>query len=908
MYHHIGQAVLRHTVAIVVGWGVLLAALTTMAPRWGQVAQDGEFAFLPPEAPSLRAERLYREAFGGADPFREEATPPAGGDNASAAADAEGEAAPAVSPESETDEGGGKRTGLAARRHGLSPVCSSIVIVIHREDRERGKGLQPADLEFIETSLLPRLREIAETTGRGYRPYTEEQRTAPRSPLPPHERIVTTILSRPREEKFSLLNVNDVTGKLLDSENGQSTLVVMQLTTEFLDRSNALLISEVERLLAEEEFQAKKPSGLALDLSGSAVVGRDVLRAEEESARHTETLTKFLVIVLLLGIYRAPLLALIPLITVGLSVELTKRLLSLLAGWGWIGVFTGLEVYVTVVVYGAGVDYCLFLIARYREELDRGCGFGEAICESVRRVGAALATSAGTSIFGIGMMAFADFGKFRQAGIAISLGLTVVLCSALTFTPALLRLCGRWAFWPQVRRERIEAGGGWLPTLSFTRFVAEQRWLERGWRRMAELLLQHPAEVFLGTVLLLLPFAVVGTLFQNHLSYGLLSDLPQNDPSVLGARAVQYDYPAGVTGPTFVLLKHPKFDLHRFSQGKWITEHLVEELSPRLAALGIADIRCQGHPFGLTAAARRLDALYRTPFLRWQLVRASQANYASLHGPHAGQVTLLELVFAQDPFLRDSIGQLKQVEAAIRDALPPEYQTAEIYSIGPTASLRDLKYYTDRDRIRIDVLVVVVVYLLLIALLRRPAICAYLLVTVIFSYLVTIGATYTLFWFRSAGEFAGLDWKIPLFLFTILIAIGEDYNILLMARVTEEQQRHGLIRGVLAALTKTGGIISSCGVIMAATFASLMTGTLMGMVQLGFALAFGVLLDTFVVRPILVPAYLVLLYRGSFGRLGRWLGAEETGGLAEEGEPSLDVRHPAHPREADEEVGDAQIA
>src|SRR5262249_46348136 len=146
-----------------------------------------------------------------------------------------------------------------------------------------------------------------------------------------------------------------------------------------------------------------------------------------------------------------------------------------------------------------------------------------------------------------------------------------------------------------------------------------------------------------------------------------------------------------------------------------------------------------------------------------------------------------------------------------------------------------------------------------------------LIVSVVISYFVTIGVAFVVFWAKSPATFAGLDWKVPVFTFTLLIALGEDYNILLMARVTEEQRKHGLIKGVLVALTRTGGIISSCGIIMAGTFCSLLFGSLAGMVQLGFSVAFGVMLDTFLVRPVLVPAYLLLLYR-SKGRLGSWLG------------------------------------
>src|SRR5262249_33164796 len=136
-------------------------------------------------------------------------------------------------------------------------------------------------------------------------------------------------------------------------------------------------------------------------------------------------------------------------------------------------------------------------------------------------------------------------------------------------------------------------------------------------------------------------------------------------------------------------------------------------------------------------------------------------------------------------------------------------------------------------------------------------------------YYATLGLTFAVFWVLDPQGFAGIDFRVAIFLFTILIAVGEDYNIFLMSRIDEESARYGPVRGVTEALDRTGPIISSCGLIMVGTFASLLAGSLMQMKQLGFALAFGVLLDTFVVRPVLVPAFLILLRTGRLRPLGR---------------------------------------
>lgn len=823
MFLKLGVLINRFWPGLLVAWiGVLIAAATA-APELWDVVQTEEFAFLPESSPSLLGEKLFREAF----------------------------------PQ--------------------SLVPSRIVVIVRRENG----GLSEQDLDWIDDGvdendpdrdfeLRERLLKIAEDDG-GLALGAEDEAPAEKAAKESGQR--RSLISSVRTYRDKTL------GRLIRSEDEKATLVLVELTTDFLDAHNQKIVQRVQDLLLDTseknaEFRKHIPPGLELSMSGEATVGRDMQAAARDSAKRTEALTIGLVVFLLIAIYRAPALAFIPLVTVFVSVKLAMSLLKLMAQYNLAILFPGAETYVTVLVYGAGVDYCLFLIDRYKEELDEGMSFDEATVNCVAKVGAAIAASAGTVICGIGMMMFAEFGKFRQAGFAISFGLIVVLLASLTFTPALLRLAGRWAFWPQMRTERVSTAGGWLPTATLSSQLSQVRWLQNIWDTVGRLLLRCPMTVWLTTIFLMLPFAAIGVTFFTHLSYGLLSDLPPTAISVQGTKIVREHFAAGSTGPITVLIHNDRVDFSQRSDdttvgGLDLIRDLTVSLGEKKKELLLADIRSVSHPFGGDESIDDIKGVRRKV-----TTDKSIEHYVSGTGKLANRVTRLELTAELDPFARDSISHLTRLQNEIRSLLPETLQAGtELRMTGSTASIRDLKSVTDRDQIRIDVLVVVVVFLILVALLKKTAICAYLMVTVLFSYLVALGATYGLYWALDPPGFAGLDWKVPMFLFTILIAVGEDYNIFLMTRIEEEQQRFGPVQGVIHALSKTGRIISSCGIIMAGTFASLMAGSLQGMCQLGFALAFGVLLDTFVVRPILVPAYLVLLNSGRFGRLGPLLGA-----------------------------------
>ena len=890
MFETFGKLVSRTWPLLLVAWLAVLVGLKWAAPAWKDVAADGEFAFLPKDSPSRVGEDLFRMAW---------------------------------------DE----------------PLASNVVIVVRRESTPT--GLLESDKAFINDVLRKALETIADEETKSLQPQAL-LKSKPKTPDAGED-------SEPDEalKSITIRTLSDKSvGRLLNSNDQQASLVLIELPTEFLDARNGKLIEKIENLIGYIDRNGKRqpgalhsenlpptervPPGLDLALSGSATVGRDMIHAASESSRDTELWTVILVVLLLVCIYQSPLMALIPLMTVAVATEISLALLACLARAGIVDLFAGIEVYVKVLSYGAGVDYCLFLIARYKEELAEGATLDQAVANSLSKVGHALVASAGTVICGIFMMYFANFAKFSQAGIAITVSLVIVLSAALTFSPSLMRLARQWAFWPRVSRTRLSSTGGWVTATSLWSRLFDRNWGQLAWTQVSGLVRRRPGTVLLASILLMLPFACVGVQFRGHLSYGLLSELPRDNASVVGAEAVAKHYPKGIAGPITVLLQSERGSFLNedddllTDNANQLIQTLTDQLRDQQEILQLADVRTVLHPFGGgLSTITHDDAARQQNESGIQLASGSsplggiaarhakkrtQQHYVSSHGDLAGKVLRVDLVLQEDPFARNSIAQFESIRRSIETSVPAGLK---VFTLGPTASIRDLKIVTDGDQIRINSLVLVGVFLILIVLLThtsvrklmaaiasksgisvvlnelisRFAVTVYLIVSVFFSYLVTLGVTFAAFWVIDPSGFAGLDWKVPMFLFTILIAVGEDYNIFLMTRIDEEQKLHGLTDGVITALQKTGSIISSCGIIMAGTFCSLLAGSLVGLHQLGFALAFGVLLDTFVVRPILVPAFLVLLHEGRLTSLNRLLARAEVALPATaEPTPSLEAR------------------
>lgn len=651
-------------------------------------------------------------------------------------------------------------------------------------------------------------------------------------------------------------------GFRLVSADQKCTLIMVSLETPYLAAATAQAVTKAEATIKSR--LAEYPNGPRLYTTGAAGIGRDLGKASLHGLDGTTWATVILVIVVLLAVYRAPLLALIPLATIALSVWVSLNLLACMTQIPGVHLVNISKVFAIVILYGAGTDYCLFLVSRYREELNRGREPHAAVARAVGGVGEALAASAGTVMVGLGMMAFAEFAKVRYAGPAIALSLGIALLAALTLTPALLRLFGRVAFWP---------GRPPVPTLH-EKMLRKLKMSKVGglWDWVSRRVAAKPGIVWGVSVLVLLPLVLLGLKVQPN--YRATGELSPNAESLQGLAAIQRHFEPGEVGPITVLLS---------SSTDWESRegmlHL-KHLSRGFARLpNVAEVRSVSQPLGmqlpevhahgeggwlirlLTLIQPQMSAVREEVHLRARerfLAKVEDDDGKPLH------VARIDVVMKTDPFDAESNETLALIETWLHEEMPryslmPTEVKSDCYGVSATA--RDLAQVTESDRHRVNGLVLAAIFTILFVLVRRFWMTCYLLVTVLASYFASLGATMIFGTLLTGQPMTTLDWRVPFFLFTILVAVGEDYNILLITRAIEEKKRHGSVEGMRRALAKTGGAITSCGLIMAGTFATLMFAGLNTLVQIGFALAFGVLIDTFLVRPFLVPAFAMLFWK-----------------------------------------------
>ncbi|MGY1771822.1 MMPL family transporter [Blastococcus sp. SYSU D00813] len=498
------------------------------------------------------------------------------------------------------------------------------------------------------------------------------------------------------------------------------------------------------------------------------------------------------VLVILLVVYRSPLLPLLVIGTAGLALTVTLAIAYLLADRGWIEVSGQSQGIASILVVGAATDYGLLLVARYREELRREESRFTAARAALRQSWEPIAASGGTVVLGVACLLFSDLGSNRGLGPISAVGIGVAVLAALSFLPAALALLGRAAFWPFRPRYGSEQAHG------------------RGWERVAAAVGRRPRRALLGSVGLLVVLAAFVPTFDAD-GIPLSEAVRGGSPSGEGQVALARHFDAGAATPASIVTP---------AEG-W------EDVAGAAAAVdGVAAVEPwtgqPGRPPGEDAAPLEVGGLVRL-----------DATLADAPDSTAAQETVADL------------------REAVRDADP------DALVGGSTAQDLDTQETAARDLAVIVPLVLLVITAVLALLLRSLVAPVLLVLTTVLSTAATLGVAALVF--DPLFGFPSSDPQLLLIGFVFLVALGIDYNIFLMTRAREESSRHGAADGVLRALTVTGGVITSAGLVLAATFGALTVLPLVLLIQLGFLVGSGVLLDTFVVRTLMVPAAVRLL-------------------------------------------------
>ncbi|HUC08420.1 MAG TPA: MMPL family transporter [Solirubrobacterales bacterium] len=550
------------------------------------------------------------------------------------------------------------------------------------------------------------------------------------------------------------------------SRDGEAALVALAIDSE--DRG--AIFGGVRKMRAY--LAAHRHPGLHSYVTGPGGVAADLERVAEDAGQTLLIATLSLVLLLLLLVYRAPPLALLPLAVVGIAYLIAIGVTYLLIDAGAITVNTEGTFLLLVLIFGAGTDYSLLLIHRYREELAGGAeplvALRAALTESLRPI----AASAATVIAAMLVLLLAELESTHWLGPVLAIGVAVMLAAALTLLPALLAILGPRAFWPGGAAGRAADSPRWARIAGFVR--------------------RRPRAI-VATVFAALALLALGN-FVQHGTIGFGEGETRSTESGRGSEVLDEHFPPGIG-------------------------------SPLTAVLGIGEVEAALH--GL----EQLDSVK----LAVPVPPSSLSDEAAL-----------AIVLRGNPYS----GEAADLVEGVRERLAQVAPGALVGGI--PAENYDVQQTNERDTRLIVPVVLAVVGLILIMVLRALVAPGYLIFTVVASFAATLGLL--TFAFTELLGSDGISFNLVLLAFIFLVALGVDYNIFLMTRAREEAVAHGTREGMLIALQSTGTVVTGAGLILAGTFATLTLLPLEQLVQIGATVAIGVLLDTFVVRSLLIPA------------------------------------------------------
>jgi putative drug exporter of the RND superfamily len=608
------------------------------------------------------------------------------------------------------------------------------------------------------------------------------------------------------------------------------------------------------------------PRDLNAHLAGPAATQADATQTGQKALSLGLDLSILFIVALLLVVFRALLAPLLTLAPAVLVTQLGGPVIGA-AGKAGLPVSSLTQVLMYVLVIGAGTDYGLFLVFRVREELRAGRAPHDAVTRALARVGESITFSAVTVMGALLTMLLATFGLYSSVGVPLAIALVLMLAADLTLLPALLAIAGRAAFWPS-RTARGTGRPGW-------------------WGRSAGRAVAHPAATLaFGLVV----FGALATAVLGYRPADLgIPTAPGGSDSAAGNALLAAHFPAATSDPTLVVL--------RFREPAWNDPAPVATAQRRLAALpqfaslaGPFDALTPGQLTTLLATLGGPAAIPAVPPPGSRIPPASWAAYGAetqFISPDGRTVVFDAKLVAGDPGSNAALRQVPGLRAAV--AAVARATRASAYGVaGAVPAGYDLSQVSDGDLLRVFPVAIIVIAILLALVLRSLIAPLYLIASVVLSYLAAWGLSVLLF--QDAARAGGLYHAIPFLMFIFLLALGEDYNILVMTRIREEASRIPLRQAVIRAAERTGPTVSSAGLILAGTFGVFALAVSRqpggGLFTLS-AIAIGILMDAFLVRTLLIPATVALV--------GRWNWWPSSHGTPSQADPEAEPA-PVHGR------------
>lgn len=548
--------------------------------------------------------------------------------------------------------------------------------------------------------------------------------------------------------------------------------------------------SELEESLDQVSEIVTEETGSTVYMTGPAGIAVDTTNLFERADIVLILSTVGIILILLIVIYRSPLLALIPLLATGIVYQVVNQLLGILGANGLDLASQSLSI-MSILLFAATIDYSLFVFSRYREELKNYETKFDAMKYAMRETGIPVFFAGGTVLAAMLVLFFSSFGDYRNFAPIFGTTMLVIMFASVTLIPALFTLFGRKSFWPRIPK-----------------YGEKEVKVNSLWSKIADFVVNKP-KIAAGSILLILVVSALN-LFNLNYEFDTIKSFPADMPSREGYEIIETEFAKGDLAPTTVLFESES-EITEQTQASLIEQLLKQDLVNTVRATGVSE---------------------------------------------DGLAVQFQLTFKESPYSSETMDALEKIIEDDEKIVKDSNVEGDLYFAGATASQVDDRSVNSSDLMLIVILETILIFILLIVLTKSIKMPVYMMGTILLSFLAALGLG--MFLTNLFFDIDTISNRVPLYSFVFLVALGIDYNIILISRYLEEREKKSVKEAVQIAVSHTGGVISSAGILLAATFAVLMTQPIQLLFVFGFIVAVGIILDTFLIRGILLPALIVL--------------------------------------------------